>query len=118
MPVPSQSSTYDANDRLTSDNYDSNGNTIAASGNSYGYDFESHLTSLNNGAVIYVYDGDGNRVAKTVGGVTTNYLVDANNPTGYAQVVDELQGGAWFKTLAGSHSNTRGIHVLFPIDNH
>ena len=37
-----------------------------------------------------VYDGDGNRVAKTVSGVTTRYLVDDLNPTGYAQVIDEL----------------------------
>jgi YD repeat-containing protein len=66
-PVPSQNSTYDANDRLTSDNYDNNGNTTAANGNNYAYDFENHLTSLNGGNVSYVYDGDGNRVAKTVG---------------------------------------------------
>jgi RHS repeat-associated protein len=38
-----------------------------------------------------VYDGDENRVSKTVGGVTTKYLVDTNNLTGYAQVVEELQ---------------------------
>ena len=44
-------------------------------------------------AVTIVYDGDGNRVAETVGGVTTKYLVDTQNPTGYAQVVDELVGG-------------------------
>jgi hypothetical protein len=50
-PVPSQNSTYDPNDRLTSDNYDSNGNTINANGNNYGYDFEDHLTSLNGGSV-------------------------------------------------------------------
>lgn len=41
-----------------------------------------------------VYDGDGNRVSETVAGVTTLYLVDTQNPTGYAQVVDELQNGA------------------------
>ena len=41
-----------------------------------------------------VYDGDGNRVAKTVGGVTTNYLVDDRNLTGYAQVLEEIVGGA------------------------
>ena len=41
-----------------------------------------------------VYDGDGNRVSETVGNVTTNYLVDTQNPTGYAQAVDELQNGA------------------------
>jgi RHS repeat-associated protein len=43
--------------------------------------------------VRYVYDGDGNRVAKTVNGVTTRYLVDTSNPTGYAQVVEEIIGG-------------------------
>jgi len=31
---------------------------------------------------------------KTANGVTTRYLVDSLNPTGYAQVVDELVGGA------------------------
>ncbi len=41
-----------------------------------------------------VYDCDGNRVAKTVGGVTTKYLVDDLNPTGYLQVLEEVVGGA------------------------
>jgi RHS repeat-associated protein len=49
---------------------------------------------MNGGAVSIVYDGDGNRVAKTAKGVTTYYLVDGLNPTGYSQVVEELQGGA------------------------
>jgi len=41
------------------------------------------------------YDAFGNRATKTVGGVTTTYLVeDDANPTGYAQVLDELQNGA------------------------
>jgi YD repeat-containing protein len=31
--------------------------------------------------VQIVYDGDGNRVAKTVNGVTTYFLVDDLNPT-------------------------------------
>jgi hypothetical protein len=53
--------------------------------------------------VRYVHDGDGNRVAKTVGGVTTNYLVDTNNPTGYAQLVDELQGGAVVRSFTYGH---------------
>jgi len=42
-----------------------------------------------------IYDAFGNRATKTVGGVTTTYLVDDDaNPTGYAQVLDELQNGA------------------------
>jgi RHS repeat-associated protein len=102
-PVPSQSSTYDANDRLTGDSYDNNGNTISAGGNSYTYDFENHLTTLNSGSVTYAYDGDGKRVAKTVGSVTTNYLIDTNNPTGYTQVVEELQSGAVVKSFTYGH---------------
>ena len=46
------------------------------------------------------YDGDGNRVSETVGGVTTSYLVDIVNPTGYAQVVDELKGGTVSRTYS------------------
>jgi hypothetical protein len=41
---------------------------------------------MNGGAVTLLYDGDGNRVSKTVGGVTTRYLVYDLNPTGYPQV--------------------------------
>ena len=36
---------------------------------------------LSHGAVTMVYDGDGNRVAETVGGSTTKYLVDTLNST-------------------------------------
>jgi RHS repeat-associated protein len=49
---------------------------------------------MNSGVVTLVYDGDGNRVAKTAAGVTTRYLVDDLNPTGYAQVIEEVVGGA------------------------
>ena len=45
-----------------------------------------------------VYDGDGNRVSETAGGVTTAYLVDTLNPTGYSQVLDELVSGSVTKT--------------------
>jgi RHS repeat-associated protein len=42
-------------------------------------------------SVSIVYDGFRNRVAKTVNGVTTQYLVESDlNPTGYSQVFDEL----------------------------
>jgi hypothetical protein len=63
------------------------------------YDFENHLIG-HNGVVNLVYHGDGNRVSETVGTVTTNYLVDTQNPTGYAQVVDELQNGAVTRTYS------------------
>lgn len=49
--VPTQSYSYDANDRLTSDSYDGNGNTLASGGTTYQYDFENRLVGQNNGAV-------------------------------------------------------------------
>jgi RHS repeat-associated protein len=90
--------TYDADDRLGSDTYDSDGNTINSFGTANAYDFENHM--VQQGYVTIAYDGDGNRVSETVGTVTTNYLVDTVNQTGYAQVVDELQSGAVTRTYS------------------
>lgn len=101
--LPNQTLTYDANDRLTSDTYDNNGNTITANGNTYSFDWENHLQSINNGTVAYVYDGDGNRVSKTVGGSVTHYLIDTNNLTGNPQVVDEIVNGAVVRTYTYGH---------------
>ncbi len=101
--VPNQTNSFDANDRLQSDSYDANGNTIQSNTNSYAYDFENRLTSLNNGQATFIYDGDGNRVGKTVNGVTTNYLIDTNNLTGYAQVVEEIQNGNVTKQFTFGH---------------
>lgn len=92
--VPPSVYSYDQDDRLTTDSYDTSGNTISSGGHSYTYDFENHLISADGGAVRIVYDGDGNRVAETAKGVTTEYLVDDRNLTGYAQVLEELSGSA------------------------
>jgi RHS repeat-associated protein len=97
-PAGGMTYTYDADDRLGSDTYDNDGNTINSVGIADSYDFENHM--IAHGGVTLVYDGDGNRVAETIGGVTTNYLVDTVNPTGYAQVVDELQSGAVARTYS------------------
>jgi RHS repeat-associated protein len=91
--VLSATSSYDANDRLTSDSYDANGNTRSAEGLNFVYDFEDRIKSVNGGAVRITYDGDGELAAKTVGGVTTKFLVDDMNPTGYSQVVEEVVDG-------------------------
>jgi RHS repeat-associated protein len=92
--LPSGSFTFNADDQLANETYDANGNTLTTGGKTFGYDAENKLTSMNGGAVTIVYDGFGNRVAKTVGGVTTRYLVEDDvNPTGYPQVMDELVGG-------------------------
>lgn len=96
--VPAGSFSYDADDRLALDTYDANGNTIGSGGTSNVYDFENHL--IQQGGATFVYDGDGNRVKKTVAGITTTYLVSEVNPTGYPQVLSEsFSGGAGAREL-------------------
>ncbi|MDR5726685.1 MAG: RHS repeat-associated core domain-containing protein [Terriglobia bacterium] len=90
--LPSGSFGYNADDQLSTESYDPDGNVTAADGKTFSYDSENHLVAMNGGAVQMLYDGDGNRVAKSVSGVVTRYLVDDLNPTGYPQVVDELNG--------------------------
>jgi RHS repeat-associated protein len=107
--------TYNARDWLTGDTYDANGNTTTGMlsmgmANVDVYDFENRLIVrlMQDGASINLsYDADGNRIQKTILGVgaqvvsTTRFLVDANNPTGYAQVVEEKNStaaGTTFKT--------------------
>ena len=91
--------TYTSDDELSTgegETYDNNGNTLTTGGKTFTYDAENHLMSMTNGSnvVTMVYDGDGNRVAKTVGGITTSYLIDDVNPTGLPQVMEELVNGA------------------------
>jgi RHS repeat-associated protein len=59
--------------------------------------FRRSGTAVGSGVV---YDGDGNRVAETAGGVTTQYLVDTLNPTGLPQVLDEIVNGSVTRTYA------------------
>jgi len=91
--LPSQTATFDANDRLSADTHDPDGNTLVSGGVNYTYDFEDRLLTATGG-VVEVYDGDGNRVSSTVAGVTTKFLVDENTVTGYPQVVEETVAGA------------------------
>jgi RHS repeat-associated protein len=99
---PGAASTYNANDELTTDAYDADGNTIGSGLNTgtsgYVYDFENRL--VQQAGISIVYDGDGNRVSKTTANGTTQYLVDDENPTGYAQVMDELQSSAVVRTYS------------------
>jgi hypothetical protein len=44
--MPASTSTFDHNDRLTSDAYDPNGNTLSANSNAYQDDFENRLLKL------------------------------------------------------------------------
>jgi RHS repeat-associated protein len=100
------SSTYNAADQITSQTgpggattwtYDQRGDvTQIKSPNStqtYTYDAADHLVkvaTMPGVTVTYTYDGDGNRVSKTAGGITTQYLWD---PAGaYPQLAIERTG--------------------------
>lgn len=91
---------YNADDEASNETYDQNGDAVQSAGESFVYDAENQLVSMNNGAVTFVYDGDGNRVAETANGVTTHYLVDDQNPTGLPQVMDEMTNGAVTRTYS------------------
>ena len=91
--LPSQAFSYDANDRISGDTFDNNGNTTGSGGHSYFYDFEDRMT-FQDSSVQNIYDGDGNRVARIEGGTMIRYLIDDQNPTGWAQVAEETSGGA------------------------
>jgi RHS repeat-associated protein len=98
--LTNQNFTFNTNDWLTSDSYDSNGNTTSSSGIASQYDPLDHMTNYNSGAVLITYDGDGNRVRKTVGSTTTLYVWDDRNPSGYPQVVEEWTGSGGVTNLS------------------
>jgi YD repeat-containing protein len=95
--VSSGSLGYNADDEVSTETYDNNGNTLTTGGESFTYDVENHLTGMTTSGttVSIVYDAFGNRVSKTLNGVTTKYLVEDDvNPTGYPQVLEEIVSGA------------------------
>lgn len=108
--VPAGAFSYDADDHLALDTYDANGNTISSGGTTNSYDFENHL--IAQGGATIVYDGDGNRVKKTVGAVTTEYLVSTVNPTGYAQVVEESFSGGSGSSAESTRTFGYGLERL------
>jgi RHS repeat-associated protein len=79
--------TANGNNQLSNLTYDSAGEvTKDQLGNSFTYDANGRI--LTGGSGTYVYDGDGNRVKKTVSGTTTLYwpgagsLLDESNSSG------------------------------------
>jgi len=100
--IANQNFTYNSNDQLSSDVYDSNGNTRTNGSNAFFYDAENRLTNAIVGgiSITIVYDGDGNRVRKIVGATTNTYLVDSRNPSGFAQVLEEKSNGTLAKVYS------------------
>jgi RHS repeat-associated protein len=72
---------------------------------------------VQQGGATFVYDGDGNRVQKTVAGNLTLYFVDNVNPTGNAQVLAEETASTFVLTgyIWGLDLITRGTFSGSPV---
>jgi RHS repeat-associated protein len=107
---------YNTNDWLTIDTFDSAGNTRTNAGNVFLYDWANRLTNAVIGTtnVSIVYNADGQRVKKTVVfSTTTNitlYLVDSRNPSGYAQVMEELSVSSGSTNVVRAY--THGLDLI------
>jgi YD repeat-containing protein len=110
--------TYDADDQMTqvaSPNgfggtaigtytYDPNG---SMTGGGYAYDVRNKLVGV--GSTTYLYDDAGNLVSETAGGITTTYLLDTQNPTGYTQPIETKTSNP---TAVLPYTYILGDHVL------
>jgi RHS repeat-associated protein len=131
--------TYDANDRMltetlggksTTETYDNNGNLLSqVSGpsdkTSYTWDFENRLVAADitdasgRNHVAYQYDADGNRVAQTIAGAVTRFLLDTNRPL--AQVIEEYTPGSVVQAsyvygLSIILQNRGGVRSFYKVD--
>ncbi len=99
--------TYDANGSLTSQ---TNGSNVTI----YTYDVRNKMaTATVNGVTAgYVYDDAGDRMQETAGGAMTLYLTDDNNPTDYAQPIEQKASA----TAAPSVTYVIGDRVLAQAD--
>jgi RHS repeat-associated protein len=91
-PMTSLNVNMNINNRITNTgfSYNLSGNTLGDDLNTYVYDAESRIKSLNSGASTYSYYGDGQRAWKAVGSDTTGYIYLGNQP------IAELKGnGDW-----------------------
>ncbi|MEZ4711505.1 MAG: hypothetical protein R3A44_30205 [Caldilineaceae bacterium] len=104
--------------------YDANGNmssrTLSATATNFTYDAENRLVSVSGGATAsFVYDGDGQRVKGTVGGVTTAYVGNYYEVSGgtvkkyyYAGSTRiAMKSGATLSWLLGDHLGSTAITV-------
>jgi len=111
IPTQNVSYAYDNDNRLTNAagtafTYDVNGNMLTQGANTFAYDLENRLTNAVVGGVIhqYQYDGLGNRLSATRGGVTTKYILDVNGSL--AHVLAEADAGG---TITAYYVYGRGL---------
>ena len=87
LPGGTTNYSYDVDNRLTlvnatAQSFDGNGNLTASGADSFSWDFEDRLrqSTIGGSTNSYQYDGTGNRLTRTAGGITTRFVQDVNGP--------------------------------------
>jgi RHS repeat-associated protein len=98
---------YDANGSLLSKARTADGTTTTIT---YTYDLKRKLSSVSAGSstTTFVYNDQGIRVRSTTGSSSTLYLIDANNHTGFQQILEEVTA----RGVTASRSYVVGDDVL------
>jgi RHS repeat-associated protein len=85
-----------ANNRISTWTYDAVGNVTNDGRNTYAYDAENRIISINSGATTYTYDAGGSRLPNTTGTTTIRYYFG----------VAEKTNSSWTKILIGTPAGT------------
>jgi len=111
IPTQTVSYAYDTDNRLanatgTAFTYDANGNMLTEGADTFAYDYENRLIQAVVGGTNYQYqyDGVGNRMCATRGGVTTRYVLDVNG--NLSHVLAETDAGG---TIVAYYIYGRGL---------
>jgi RHS repeat-associated protein len=88
--------------------YDVQGNLLSDGQLTYTWDSANRLKTVNNGSynTHFAYNGDNNRVSKSIGALVTRYLLDTQ--AGLAVVLRETNGA----TITNYLHNTTGIYAV------
>ena len=118
--VPASSTSFDADNRLTTWNgqalaYDRNGNLINDGSNTYTWDERNRLIAMNGASTAsFAYDSFGRRTSATVGGAATSYLYDGMNAaqTQSGATTSSLLSGLGIDELYATLSATQQAYRL------
>lgn len=110
--APSNSLSIDSSsNRVTGWTYDAAGNVTNDGRNTYSYDAENRIVSVNGGATTYTYDASGGRVQKTTGGTVVRYFFG----------LAENTNGNWTKFLVATSAGVAewdGTALLYKSNDH
>ena len=100
---------YDSDNRMTdsegqTQSFDANGNMISINPTSLlAYDYENRLTQTSFAGTtnIYQYDGVGNRMSASRGGVVSRYVLDRNSPLSQVLAETDSSGNIIYYYIYG-----------------